>query len=437
VPRNGDHILLLDSSWSLPDVYNRVMRQARLQGCEITSVLYDLVPLKLPAFCDERMSEVFALWIQSALLYSTGFVCISRAVADEFLALLESIRYPRPMKVGYWRLGADLSGGGSVAPLAQSAAPMFLMVGTLEPRKGHRVALDAFTALWRKGFAGTLCIIGRRGWAVEHLAADLKAHPEWGKKLTWLENAGDEVLEAHYAACTALIAASHAEGFGLPIVEAGIHGKPVIASDLPVFREVAGDSDAVTYFAMGSPEALAAAVENFAARHDQTPLIRHDTSVTWAQSAAQLQAVVQEGDWYRTYQPENPATDVALDNIGDWQSAPLKTAAERRHRLELVEGPVAINQGAARKFVVRVTNLSDAVWPGAGAHGVALGLRLGKDPHPKGQVSRIPLVHSPGDTHYVALEIDTRQLGNAAEATIALLQGRDDWWEDDLTVSLR
>jgi len=439
VPGHGDHILMLDSSWSLPETYNKVMRQARLQGVEITSVLYDLVPLKMPAFCDVRMSDVFALWVQSALVYSTGFVCISRAVADEFLAFLESIRYPRPMKVGYWRLGADLSGHLPAVAQTSDAAPLFLMVGTLEPRKGHRVALEAFTLLWRKGFAGTLCIIGKRGWAVDHLAADLKAHPEWGRKLIWLENASDEILEAHYAACTALVAASHAEGFGIPIVEAAGHGKPVIASDIPVFHEVAGDSDAVSYFKMGSSEALVEAVENFAARQNKSPVVRQDKNVTWAASAAELQSIVQSGSWYRIYQPKYPIPDIGLDNVGDWRTTPLKTAAERRHRLELVEGPVPIRGGAALKFIVRVTNLGGAVWSSASANGVALGLRPGKD-MPKGNakapVSRIPLAHSPGDTHYMALELDTKQIGNATHVQIALLQGTD-WWDGGLTVSLR
>ena len=437
LPRTGDHILMLDSSWVYSDIYNKVMRQARLQGAQITSVLYDLVPLKTPAFCDVQMSDMFALWIQSALLYSTGFVCISRAVADELLSLLESIRYPRPMKIGYWRLGADLSGGGvSAAPREAPVDLMFLMVGTLEPRKGHRVALDAFTQLWRKGFPGTLCVIGKRGWAVDHLAADLKAHPEWSHKLTWLENASDEILEAHYAACTALICASHAEGFGLPIVEAGIHGKPVIASDIPVFREVAGENDAVTYFEMGSPGALAAAVENFAARHDAAPLVRQDKTVTWAQSAAELQSIVLDGNWYRSYEPKYPASDIVLNDVCDWRAGPLQTPAERRHKLELVEGPIPIHQGTALKFIVRLTNRSDAVWSSHGVHGVALGLRLGNGPA-KGKVSKIPLLHGPGDAHYMALEIETKLIGDAAQAEIALVQGKDDWWDGGLVVSLR
>jgi glycosyltransferase involved in cell wall biosynthesis len=441
LPGAGDQILMLDSSWAFSPVYNLVMRRARLQGSGITSVLYDLVPLKMPAFCDARMSETFCAWIKSALFYSTGFVCISRAVADELLALLEAIRYPRPMQVGYWRLGADMRADlprqvkMAAAPRPDSTAPMFLMVGTLEPRKGHRIALDAFTALWRNGFAGTLCIIGKRGWAVEHLAADLSAHPEWGKKLIWLEDADDRTLEAHYAACTALIAASLAEGFGLPIVEAGIHGKPVIASDIAVFREVAGDSAAVTYFRAGSPGALAAAVEDFLVRHDRAPVTRQDKIVTWAQSAAELENIVMGGPWYRTYQPRHPASDIVLDDIGDWTVPGLRTDAERQHLLELAEGPIPINNGAAFKFIVRVTNLSGTAWSSAGPDGIALGIR----PERRGgktRFSRIPLLQLPGETHTMAVELDTAEAGTARRVTIGLAQGSGDWWPSPLAVAL-
>ena len=50
---------------------------------------------------------VFSSWIRSALTYSTGFICISQAVADELHAMLEGIDFLRRMKIGYWHLGAD------------------------------------------------------------------------------------------------------------------------------------------------------------------------------------------------------------------------------------------------------------------------------------------------------------------------------------------
>jgi glycosyltransferase involved in cell wall biosynthesis len=81
--------------------------------------------------------------------------------------------------------------------------------------------------------------------------------------LYWIEGASDEELQRLYASCDALIAASYMEGFGLPIVEAAEYGKPVIASDIPVFREVIGESQAAAFFEAGSSSALSACIEVF------------------------------------------------------------------------------------------------------------------------------------------------------------------------------
>jgi glycosyltransferase involved in cell wall biosynthesis len=52
----------------------------------------------------------------------------------------------------------------------------------------------------------------------------------------------DQDLEKAYETCLALVVTSHAEGFGLPVIEAMAHGALVIATDIPVFKEIAGDA---------------------------------------------------------------------------------------------------------------------------------------------------------------------------------------------------
>ncbi|WP_163616308.1 glycosyltransferase family 4 protein, partial [Klebsiella pneumoniae] len=81
----------------------------RLRGAEVISCLYDTVPLRCAAMCDPGMPRVFTEWFKSALTYSTGFVCISKAVADELHAMLAGIAFPRRLKIGYWHLGADFT----------------------------------------------------------------------------------------------------------------------------------------------------------------------------------------------------------------------------------------------------------------------------------------------------------------------------------------
>ena len=206
----GDTLLMLDSSWEFHHLHWKDWRACRLRGGEVISCLYDLVPLKMPAMCNPVVPSVFVQWFEAALTWSTGFVCISRAVADELLTLLEAIDYPRPMKIGYWQLGADFVGAIEASSIGSDSSPHrphFLMVGTLEPRKGHRIALDAFDKLWAEGVDATLTIVGKTGWGIDHLVERIKHHPELGRRLVWRESVHD--AELSQALCQLRCSDSH------------------------------------------------------------------------------------------------------------------------------------------------------------------------------------------------------------------------------------
>ena len=182
------------------------------------------------------------------------------------------------------------------------------MVGTIEPRKGHAQALAAFERLWTAGVQANLIIVGREGWGLEQLTKRLRTHPERGKRLLWLEGASDEMLLRFYESAVALLAASEGEGFGLPLVEAAKHGLPIIARDLPVFREVAGEH--AFYFSGMSPEDLGAAISSWLALRErgEAPSSEGMPWLTWAQSTSQLLDVIHNGNWYARW-PENPGAD--------------------------------------------------------------------------------------------------------------------------------
>jgi glycosyltransferase involved in cell wall biosynthesis len=110
--------------------------------------------------------------------------------------------------------------------------------------------------------------------------------------LQWIEEISDEYLEKIYVSCSCLIAASEAEGFGLPLIEAAQHKLPIIARDIPVFREVAGDH--AFYFNGREPQVLAEAVRQWLELDSQGKVPRSDNMprLTWKQSAEQLVKVV-------------------------------------------------------------------------------------------------------------------------------------------------
>jgi glycosyltransferase involved in cell wall biosynthesis len=135
------------------------------------------------------------------------------------------------------------------------------MVGTIEPRKGHDQALAAFSALWDEGVEANLVIVGQAGWGRDAFLHSMRTHPAWGRQLLWFNDASDEELLRLYRLTDGCLMASRGEGFGLPLIEAARYDLPVLARDLSVFEEVAGDN--VTYFSGESAESLASSLKTW------------------------------------------------------------------------------------------------------------------------------------------------------------------------------
>lgn len=301
-PRCGDVFLGLDLNFNIEQAHEIYFTELRQRGVKVYFVVYDLLPVLFKETFVPELVRRYAYWL-TVVAQQDGAVCISQAVAAELRTWLEnnqpqsrSQRNPT-LKVDWFALGADIESSvptqglpdNGQAVLAQLAsAPTFLAVGTLEPRKRQAQILEAFELLWAKGSPAHLVVVGKPGWLTEVLVERLRQHPQQGRQLFWFENASDEFLEKLYATATCLIAASEAEGFGLPIVEAARHGLPVIARDIPVFREVAQEH--AYFYQGGSPEALADAVQAWTAlaAAGQVPdssLIRR---TSWAESTRQL-----------------------------------------------------------------------------------------------------------------------------------------------------
>ena len=306
----GDLFLGLDLAPNHVPGNRPLLESLRLHGVKMYFVVYDLLPIKQPQMFIGGARPWFEQWLASAASVADGLLCISRAVADEVLEWLDA--HPAPnrgkLQVGYFHLGADLDAQApaDAVSAAESAAleqlalrPALLMVGTLEPRKMHAQALDALELLWQGGADVGLVIVGKQGWLADALAERLRGHPELGRRLFWLERASDAALLRLYAGCSALLAASSGEGFGLPLIEAAQHALPVIARDIPVFREVAGEH--AFYFSADDAPALAAALRQWLALAAQgsAPASGGMAWMTWEQSTRQLVELIEQRRWYR------------------------------------------------------------------------------------------------------------------------------------------
>lgn len=273
-------------------VFFQVMRR---QGVHVQFVVYDLLCVLMPKLFPHGAADGFRQWL-GVIAECDGALCISKAVADELTLWLKDkgpIRQRR-FTINWFHLGADVYKSAPAKTLPSDVYKVldrfcdrtsFLMVGTLEPRKGHAQVLAAFEQLWQSNIDVNLVIVGKKGWQVENLTELLHTHPERQKRLFWLEGINDEYLERVYQASSCLIAASEGEGFGLPLIEAAQHGLPLIARDLPVFREVAGDH--ALYFHGLTPNDLVSTIETWLILYASGT---HPTSegmpwLTWRRSA--------------------------------------------------------------------------------------------------------------------------------------------------------
>ncbi|QPN46784.1 glycosyltransferase [Priestia aryabhattai] len=298
----GDVFLGLDLSAHLFPEFNSELERMRRAGVSIHFVVYDLIPLLYSRFAYPGIDGAFTNWMRSIGRYADGVVAISAAVAVDVKGWLRQHEGLTVLpSIGHFHLGADIENAADEQALPSldaqleerlNAAPTFLMVGTLEPRKGHHQTVAAFELLWAKGVDVNLVLVGKEGWAVEGLAGHLRVHPELGKRLFWLEGLSDTNLNHLYGASCGLVAASEAEGFGLPLIEAAQHKLPIIARDIPVFREVAGDH--AFYFEGVEPQALVKAIEQWLALYEQGkhPLSDAMPWLRWSESAATLKSLV-------------------------------------------------------------------------------------------------------------------------------------------------
>ena len=442
----SDTLLMLDSSWEFYAQHEDTLRNARINGTKVVSVLYDLVPAMTPAFCDPGMPTVFVPWLKSCLSYSDGIVCISKAVADELIRLLEAVGFPRSINVGWWHLGADFAAVPDREDDSSQSNSKFLSVGTIEPRKGHDVLLAAFDKLWSEGEDVWLTIVGRMGWGMDEFVKELQVHPEYGRKLIWHSQMSDEQLMQIYSEHSALIAASYGEGFGLPIIEAAHHDIPTIASDLKVFREISNNSPNVTYFETGNSSDLAEKVLAHASSSRTYDTSQSIPALSWSESAAALHDVVWGDQWYHRYEPHTELTG-GITNLFPKSSvsAPLTADERSAYDISLLGKPIVDVAGQKVKFAVRVKNRSVVTWSSQGSETDKMGVVLAAMPINSGGVlmgteayrSKIPFAVPPEGELIQSISIPMSDvLDGATSVIIDLLQNGCGVFGDPIEVSL-
>ena len=368
---SGDVLVGLDLQHGVLPLQKNYLSSLRRRGVAIHFIVYDLLPVLQPHVFPDGTDTRHQQWLKTLSEFD-GALCISRAVADELYDWLQFFgpNRERPFALNWFHLGADVensmpslgmpSESDEVLAILNSR-PSFLMVGTVEPRKGQAQTLAAFELLWSEGVDINLVVVGKQGWKVEWLIEKYRSHPEINKRLFWLDGISDEYLEKLYGACSCLMAASEGEGFGLPLIEAAQHKLPIIARDIPVFREVAGDF-AHFFPDDKDPEVLTTAVQEWLSLYRLSAHPRSNAMpwLTWKASAQQLLDAAMGAKPYKTWLPDGTQRYCGSDprlhtQVGERAGQAMHTTGQAGM---LVYGPYAPFRAGTYQLTITGTALS-------------------------------------------------------------------------------
>jgi glycosyltransferase involved in cell wall biosynthesis len=235
-----DHYILLktDHGGFKNPAYIKALQAKRVQ---VIAVVHDLIPLLHPEYCTSNNTVKFAKSLSTILEHAKGLVTVSEATKDALTdhVHLKQITCP-PVITSKLAPGLSFSRSDKEPPLIDG--PYFVTISTLGARKNHLLLLQIWRDMVRRLGVNTpkLVIVGKRSRTCEYTLGMLDRCQEL--RDTVVETTcTDKQLANYLYYAKALLFPSFTEGYGLPLIEALSFKVPVIASNLDVFKEIAGD----------------------------------------------------------------------------------------------------------------------------------------------------------------------------------------------------
>lgn len=236
----------LDVSWTSCLKRSYLLPILKKNGVKIVAQIYDIMAITHFQYFMMHFTYTFMEYIGAHLLYADIIVVSTQAS----LVILEDFA----KKCGLDKingvvahLGADFKQKTVVATEARSevkkvcaVGKYILMVGTIEPRKNHKLVLEAFD----KGLSElglNIIFAGRIGWINQEFLDKMYHHKQYGKRIFHVDKATNADIDYLYKNAFVVAFPTHMEGFGLPLVEALERQAPVIATNIDVLKEIGKD----------------------------------------------------------------------------------------------------------------------------------------------------------------------------------------------------
>lgn len=206
-------------------------------------LVHDIIPVTHPQYYHAPWRDEFRENVGAALTGFSAVLAISNATAQSIRQYYPAQSAQAVLSVahnGYEPLPTSGAVRDTLAQVFRDGPAPWLMVGTIEPKKGHLDVLQALRALKAKGLgARRLVVLGRKGWMYDAIVTELRKAEAEGL-VVWSDDATDAELAFAYRHAHLLIQSSQDEGFGLPMVEAASNACPVVARRSPISQEILG-----------------------------------------------------------------------------------------------------------------------------------------------------------------------------------------------------
>jgi glycosyltransferase involved in cell wall biosynthesis len=224
---------------------------ARARGMLVGALLYDLIPVTHSRFCAPDIVDRFPEYLEG-LAATDAVWAISGESLRQFELYLAKHLLPSPQQGEAVWLPAQF--GARPRATAPAEAPSAgdeiyaLCVGSIEPRKNHRILIEAFQNLMRRcpDVPLRLVLAGHRFGGADELAEWVGRVAREDPRITWTGLVSDEGLADFYESAAFTVYPSLVEGYGLPLVESLWMGRPCLCHSGGVMAELAAGGGCLT-----------------------------------------------------------------------------------------------------------------------------------------------------------------------------------------------
>lgn len=285
----------IDSVWNTRLRRSYLLPKLKDNGVKIAVFIHDVLAITNPQYAHQNTMFFFMDYVGAHMIYADLVITSTETTLNEINKLTADLGLEEK-RVAVVTFGSDFKKDEKEEDTVNSFVinklknrKYALIVGTIEPRKNHAVALRAFEKrLFDRGLS--LVFAGRFGWNIDEFRKEIENHPQFNKKLIHFSGANDATIDYLYKNAYLTLFPTFNEGFGLPLIESIERGTPIIASNCPVLKEIG--KDFCQYFEPTDEDELISCVESLLDEPQEYQKAKEHlkdyVAVTWDESAGKM-----------------------------------------------------------------------------------------------------------------------------------------------------